>query len=253
MLSRSQIKHINSLYTKNARNDAKLFPVEGDKLVVEALQSGFVVETLFATGDFLCAHPAPHAREVIEITAADLQRISRMQTPQHALALVRMRRPVFDIRRLTDQLMLALDCVQDPGNMGAIIRIADWFGLRHIISSPDSADCYNPKVVQATMGSVFRVQVCTMPLSSLLDAAVSAGIPVYGAFLTGANIYCTPLSPNGILVMGNEGNGISPAIAGLIPHRLLIPSFTGTMAGPESLNVAMATAVCCSEFRRRLP
>ena len=148
--------------------------------------------------------------------------------------------------------MLALDDVQDPGNMGTIVRLADWFGIRDIVCSEATADCFNPKVVQATMGAITRVRVHYLPLPGLLEKALSDGIPVYGTFLDGDDIYGAELSADGILVMGNEGKGIGPDVEKCVSRRLYIPSYPGGTATSESLNVAVATAVACAEFRRRL-
>jgi TrmH family RNA methyltransferase len=141
--------------------------------------------------------------------------------------------------------------VQDPGNLGTIIRIADWFGIRNIVCSHDTADCYNPKVVQASMGAIFRVRMHYLDLAVFLAEGSQNKVPVYGTFMEGENIYQSGLSANGILVMGNEGNGISPKIEKLVQHKIHIPSFSFGETGSESLNVATATAICCSEFRRR--
>ena len=162
----------------------------------------------------------------------------------------------FPVRRVLavgdGALVLALDDVPDPGNMGTIVRLADWFGIRDIVCSEATADCFNPKVVQATMGAIPRVRVHYLPLSGLLEKALSDGIPVYGTFLDGDDIYGAELSADGILVMGNEGKGIGPDVEKCVSRRLYIPSYPGGTATSESLNVAVATAVACAEFRRRL-
>ena len=152
---------------------------------------------------------------------------------------------------ISSELCLALDGVQDPGNVGTIIRIADWFGIRHVYCSPDTADAYSPKVVQATMGSIARVEVIYTDLSQLI-AKLPEGTPIYGTLLDGDDLYSTPLTPHGLLVMGNEGKGISANIASLLTHHLLIPPYPPGRATADSLNVAIATAICCAEFRRRL-
>ena len=185
------------------------------------------------------------------ITDDDLHRISFLQHPQQVLALFPI--PKSDssssLSHLSSSLSLALDGIQDPGNLGTIIRIADWFGIDTIYCSEDTADAYNPKVVQATMGSLARVNIIYLSLEALFDS-LPDDFPVYGTLLDGDDIYQQPLSQNGIIVMGNEGNGISPEIRAKVNRRLLIPRFrTGDSA--ESLNVAIATAITCSEFRRR--
>ena len=153
------------------------------------------------------------------------------------------------IRHITSELCLALDGVQDPGNVGTIIRIADWFGIQHIYCSPDTADAYSPKVVQATMGSIARVEVVYTDLNQLATR-LPEGTPVYGTVLDGEDLYSTPLTPHGLLVMGNEGKGISARMASRLTHRLLIPPYPAGRATADSLNVAIATAICCAEFRR---
>jgi TrmH family RNA methyltransferase len=188
---------------------------------------------------------------VERITDDELHRISFLQHPQQVLALFPI--PKSDssssLSHLSSSLSLALDGIQDPGNLGTIIRIADWFGIDTIYCSEDTADAYNPKVVQATMGSLARVNIIYLSLEALFDS-LPDDFPVYGTLLDGDDIYQQPLSQNGIIVMGNEGNGISPEIRAKVNRRLLIPRFrTGDSA--ESLNVAIATAITCSEFRRR--
>lgn len=185
------------------------------------------------------------------VSRKEMQRISALKTPTDVLALVEIPHYRFDLRETRGNLTIALDNVQDPGNLGTIIRLADWFGVRDVVCSESTADCYNPKVVQATMGSIARVRVHYLPLCPLLEDAAREGIPVYGAFLDGENIYTAGLTPAGILVMGNEGQGISPAVETHIGRRLYIPPYPPDRSSAESLNVAIATAVACSEFRRR--
>jgi TrmH family RNA methyltransferase len=189
--------------------------------------------------------------EVIETTRESIQKASLLQNPQEALALVRQpknERPEFDPK---NDLTLVLDFIQDPGNLGTILRIADWFGISTVICSENTADTFNPKVVQASMGAIFRIKTWYTPLESFLNEATKDQIPVFGTFLEGDNIYTQPLSKNGLIVMGNEGNGISAEVSKFITQKLLIPTFSLQDNKPESLNVAIATAICCSEFRRR--
>ena len=153
----------------------------------------------------------------------------------------------------SDRLSLALDGVQNPGNLGTIIRLADWFGISDIYCSADTADCYNPKVVQATMGAILRVKVHYLQLADFLKKTAANKTPVYGTMLDGVNIYQSELTPAGVIVMGNEGKGVSDECARSFTHRLLIPSYPPERQGSESLNVAMATGIVCSEFRRRMP
>jgi len=240
MISKNQIKLIRSLEMKKNRKQNGLFVAEGPKVVGDLLQAGYHASMLFATREY------PHAEL---ITADELHRISFLQHPQEVLA-------VFEIPLNTmsapaeHQLCLALDGVQDPGNLGTIIRIADWFGISHIFCSMDTVDAYNPKVVQATMGSLAHVQIVYTDLVELVGN-LPPSYPVYGTLLDGENIYEQELSAEGIIVMGNEGNGISQTLRPHINRRLLIPDFHVGALRAESLNVAIATAITCSEFRRR--
>ena len=181
-----------------------------------------------------------------------MARISQLTHPSPALAVVRQPAPLlFDM--CSDELVLALDGIRDPGNLGTIIRIADWFGIRQILASEDTVEVYNPKVVQATMGAIFRVHVYYIDLPSILRARTSksTAVPVYGTFLEGDNIYSAPLTRGGVIVMGSEANGISPEVAATVTARLFIPPFPSDSRTSESLNVAVATAITCAEFRRR--
>ena len=238
MLSKNQIKWVHSLELKKNRKKEGLFVAEGPKVVGDLQRAGYVARALFSTTE------RPNAQL---ITDDELRKLSFLQHPQEVLA-------VFEIPKTSQfsipnsSLSLALDGVQDPGNLGTIIRIADWFGIETIYCSEDTADCYNPKVVQATMGSLAHVHIVYTNLEALLQ---SAHCPIYGTLLDGQNIYQQELSSEGIIVMGNEGNGISPAIRQLITHKLLIPNYNPSSETAESLNVAIATAITCAEFRRR--
>ncbi|MBR1449087.1 MAG: RNA methyltransferase [Prevotella sp.] len=236
MISKNQIKYVHQLELKKFRKRDGVFVAEGPKVVGDLLRAGFEAVQLYATGEW-----PDEGREAQEVSDEELRKISFLQHPQQVLAVFRMKeKPVAD-----SDLVLALDGVQDPGNLGTIIRIADWFGITTIYCSEDTADAWNPKVVQATMGSIARVNIIYTDLEEMIRRAQ---VPVYGTLLDGENIYAQPLSSKGIIVMGNEGNGISAPIRSLITNRLLIPQFH---EGPESLNVAIATAITCSEFRRR--
>ena len=244
MLSKNQIKLIKSLETKKNRKREGLFVAEGPKVVGDLLRAGFQPHSIFST------HPSPLIPHPTLITDDELRRISFLQHPQEILAIFHIPESPLtsDISHLTSDIALALDGVQDPGNVGTIIRIADWFGISHIFCSPDTADVYNPKVVQATMGSLAHVCITYCDLVPLLS---KAGVPVYGTLLDGQDIYQQPLSENGIIVMGNEGNGISPEVRQLVTNKLLIPNFNQNSETAESLNVAIATAITLSEFKRR--
>ena len=254
MLSKNKIKFIRSLSRKKFREQEHLFLVEGNKMVQEALQSGFRIEMLLATDGFLKSNPVSGnpAREMIEVTGEELRTISLLQSPQQALAIVKIPERTFSLPSVSAKFSLALDCIQDPGNLGTIIRVADWFGIQHLLCSENTVDCYNPKVIQSSMGSILRVQVHYLDLKGMLEEASALGLPLFGTFLEGENIYRHPLGNCGILVMGNEGNGISAEIGQLIHEKIHIPAFPENNQSTESLNVATATAICCAEFRRRL-
>lgn len=244
MISKSQIKYIRSLELKKNRRKEMLFVAEGPKVVGDLLAK-HVPNAIYATPEWIQKHPTISAHEVTE---NELCKISFLQHPQQVLALFPI--PLLEeITVNTSCLYLALDGVQDPGNLGTIIRIADWFGIDTIFCSPDTADTYNPKVIQATMGSIARVKMVYTDLNVLINEYADR-MPIYGTLLDGNDIYTQSLSEHGIIIMGNEGNGISQTIREKINRRLLIPSF-GNGESAESLNVAIATAITCSEFRRR--
>ena len=253
MLSKNKIKFIQSLDRKKYRDEYGVFLVEGNKLVNEALVSEFEIDLLVGTENFLSEKTIVSNR-IAEIIATDkesIKKASLQQSPQEALAVIKKTSLPISEANYKGQLSLALDCIQDPGNLGTILRIADWFGINQIFCSNDTADVYNPKVVQASMGAIFRVKVFYVELPDFLAREKQKGLPVFGTFMNGKNIYTQKLSKEGILVMGNEGNGISEEIEKLVTEKISIPSFTENGSGSESLNVAIATAICCSEFRRR--
>ena len=242
MTSKNQLKLVRLLEQKKYRRREGLFVAEGTKVVGDLLER-FKPQAVFATPDW----QAPEGITPQTVTPDELQRLSFQQHPQQVLALFPMPEPV--ATPTVEGLTLALDGIQDPGNLGTIIRIADWFGISTLICSPDTADAWNPKVVQATMGSIARVNIYYNDLPALLDSLPS-DFPVYGTFLDGDDIYTQPLPASALIIMGNEGNGISDAVRQRVGHRLLIPDFhQGATA--DSLNVAIATAITCSEFRRR--
>ena len=253
MISKNKIKYIRSLELKKNRNKEGVFVAEGHKVVDDllALQPALLI---VATAEWLKGKQLGAETEVIEVTDEELKKVSFLQHPQQVLAVFRQEQATaidsFGFSGIdTTELSLALDGVQDPGNLGTIIRIADWFGITHIYCSQDTADVYNPKVVQATMGSIARVKVEYGNLLGLVES-LPADVPVYGTLLDGDNIYQQKLENRGLIVMGNEGKGISPALAKKVNHKLLIPNFPEGRATADSLNVAIATAITCSEFRR---
>lgn len=252
-LSKNKIKYIQSLKNKKGRDEHRTFVAEGDKMVSDLLVAGLNCEILVATSDYVHSISDQNYKieEIIEVSKSDLERISFLKNPQSVLAV--FHQPSYNLadEKINDQLCLALDGIQDPGNMGTIIRLADWYGVENIICSSDTVDVYNPKVVQATMGALARVKVHYVSLPDYLKE-VSRDIPIYGTFLDGEDMYKCKMSKNGIIVMGNEGNGIRPEIEAIINNKLYIPNYPQGQKTSESLNVAIATAIICSEFRRRL-
>ncbi len=249
MITKNQIKFLQSLSRKKGRVESGCFLAEGNRLVEDTL-GVFVCRMLLATPEWLSVHKVAGLPVVIEVSREELAKASQQTTPQEVLAVYEMPRHEYDEATLGDDLSLVLDTVQDPGNLGTIIRIADWMGIRHIFCSPETADVYNPKVVQATMGALARVAVHYLPLEPFVQR-LATRMPVYGTFLDGENIYDVPLARNGLIVMGNEGNGVSPELQRLVTRKLYIPNFPVGAPTSESLNVAVATAITCAEFRRR--
>ena len=247
MISKNKIKYIRSLELKKNRNKEGKFVAEGHKVVDDLLVLQ-PADLIVATQEWLHGKHFAAQTEVVEVTEEELKKVSFLQHPQQVLAVFKQATSG-DYSINTNELNLALDGVQDPGNLGTIIRIADWFGITHIYCSQDTADVYNPKVVQATMGSIARVKVEYGDLLGLVES-LPADVPVYGTLLDGDNIYQQTLENRGLIVMGNEGKGISPALAKKVNHKLLIPNFPEGRATADSLNVAIATAITCSEFRR---
>ncbi|QED36220.1 RNA methyltransferase [Antarcticibacterium arcticum] len=241
MVSKSQIKLITGLAQKKNRTKYGLFIVEGIKGISEFLNSHLELDTLFTTQQIF---RAPSAKTQ-EITEAELKKLSALTTPQTALAIFKILGPTAPS---FSGLTLALDGIRDPGNLGTIIRLCDWFGIEDLVCSPDTVDCYNPKVVQASMGSITRVNISYMPLHTLISSV--GGVPVLGTFLEGENVYTTKIPSNGIMIMGNEANGISEDVEKMLTRKINIPQF-GNSSKTESLNVATATAVLLSEFRRQ--
>lgn len=234
-LSKAQVKWIRSLQHKKNRDAEGVFVAEGEKCVND-LRDAFELVLLASSEN---------------ASRIEIEQMSSLRNPQGTIAVFRKREET-DID--TQQLLVALDGVQDPGNLGTIIRTCDWFGIHDILCSKDTADCYNPKVVQATMGALSRVRLHYVDLPSKLEKIKAQGTPLYGTLLDGKNIYNTNAIPDkqiGVIIMGNEGNGISPEIRKLISHPLFIPSYPTDTPTSESLNVGIATAIVLAEFRRQ--
>lgn len=250
MLSKNDIKNIKSLEQKKFRDERRLFVAEGHKLVDELL-SVFDCVLVAGTQEWITSRRNIPAHRIETVTADELKRASLLRSPQDVLAVFQI--PSNDASLMSassNNLVLALDDVQDPGNLGTIVRIADWFGIKDIFCSKATADIYNPKAVQATMGALARVSLHYTDLAREITG-LPASIPVYGTYLEGDTIYNTPLSHNGVIIMGNEGNGISAEVSKSVNRKLYIPNWPAGAATSESLNVAIATAIVCSEFRRR--
>lgn len=238
MLSKSQIKLITSLKQKKYRQDLGFFVVEGIKTINELLASHLKLHALYTTESFNI-----DAKDEVLISETDLKRISFLKTPNKALAIFKIpEQTPLD----TKGLIVVLDDVRDPGNLGTIIRLCDWFGVKELVCSKATVDCFNPKVIQATMGSITRVNISYLDLETFLNDVNS---PIYGAFMDGDVVYKTALPAQGVLVMGNEANGVSKDVEALITEKITIPRF-GALQATESLNVATATAILLSEFRR---
>ncbi|HEY1010748.1 MAG: TrmH family RNA methyltransferase [Daejeonella sp.] len=245
MISKSQISFITSLQQKKIRKERGLFIVEGFKSISEFIHSDYVTDTIFYTENVVpkLGNLSQNIK-LFEISSNELTKISALSSPQQMLALVK----IPEHRGLTTKLLkgsftLVLDGIQDPGNLGTIIRTADWFGMTNLVCSEDTVDVYNPKVVQATMGSLARVSVEYTDLDKFL---AGSSVPVFGALLDGKSIYATNFGTEGIIVLGNEGNGIRPGIMDKITYPVTIPAF----GKAESLNVAISASIFCSEIRR---
>lgn len=244
-ISKNLAKLVRSLETKKGRKKEGLFVAEGPKVVGDLMAVSIPVRLIATEAWFASSGINPREQDVV-VSEDELRKVSFLQHPQQVMGLFEAPLPS---PQGEGTLTLALDGVQDPGNLGTIIRIADWFGIDTIHCSLNTADVYNPKVVQATMGSLARVHIIYCDLTEWM-ASLPKDIPIYGTFLDGKSIYEQTLSPHGVIVMGNEGNGISPEVSAHINRRLLIPNYPPGRETADSLNVAIATAITCAEFRR---
>lgn len=249
MLSKSKVKYIHSLELKKYRNELNCFVAEGNKLVADMMPA-FDCELLLAKPCWMATQGDLPVQELIVAEEEDIRKASFLKNPQDVLAVFKRPDWLLDEANPATQLLLALDGIQDPGNLGTIIRLADWFGIEHIVCSLDTVDVFSPKTVQATMGALAHVKIHYTDLTHFLKKYENL-VPLYGTFLDGENMYTQKLTETGIIVMGNEGNGIRPEIENLINTKLYIPSYPADHETSESLNVAIATAVICAEFRRR--
>lgn len=245
-MTRAEIQFVRSLGDKRNRDMEQLFIAEGNKLVEEIMASSLTVRRIYTTRRDM------KGANVEVISPQEMERISQLKSANDTLAIVEQPQHKLNVKSLGKGLTLALDGVQNPGNLGTIVRLADWFGIEDIVCSKECADCYNPKVVQATMGAILRVRLhYTSNLAELLDDASKRGVAIYGTLLDGDNIYSQELDQRGIIVMGNEGRGLSEACRKSLTHKLFIPPYPADSPTSESLNVAMATGIILSEFRRR--
>lgn len=252
MISKNKIKFIQSLSRKKEREESGFFIAEGEKLITELIKADYIIDTIIST-DY--NNPLSHKtkNDSILVSESEMKKISLLKNPSPVLAIIKQPLNFNLPSELPPGLILSLDTIQDPGNLGTIIRLASWFGINTIVCSENCVDCYNPKVVQATMGAIAHVRLYYTNLLYFLTMALKENRTIYGTFLEGENIYKSNLENNAVIVMGNEGNGISPEVERLIKQKINIPAFSNNGITIESLNVSIAAAIVCSEFRRRLP
>jgi RNA methyltransferase, TrmH family len=249
MLSKALIKIINSLSHKKYREKYRLFVAEGEKLVGDLIKMRAPVKTILSSKPI---NYIPDGVEFIQCAPSELDKISFMMNNQGIIALIRIIDKPLDLNSLNGSVSIGLDGIQDPGNIGTIIRLANWFGVKHILCSKECADIYNPKVVQATMGAMMGVEIHYLELENVLkELKKSADFKLYGTYMEGESIYSSKLKSNGMLIMGNEGKGISERIGKLINKKISIPPFYSGNFKVESLNVGVATGIIISEFVRQ--
>lgn len=254
MLSKNKIKFIKSLNIKKIRDETGLFIIEGGKIVNEFINAGWKINLLIAKSKWLNDLPGNKLEsidEIIEAEKKELKKISSLTTPHDVLAIVEKPVCQIDWNEIQKTLTIVLETIQDPGNLGTIIRTAAWFGITNIICSPDSVDLFNQKVVQSSMGAIPKVKVHYFDLPALLNRIRKNNFPVYGTCLEGKPVYDCDIKGNGIVIFGNESSGISPSLENYITQKIMIPRFSENNIGVDSLNVAMATAIICSELRRK--
>ena len=252
MISIQTIKRVKSLQQKKFREEENCFVAETPKIVEEILSSNtYSVDTVYGLKSWIDENWKRFARHTLEeVSPKELERISGLQTPNQVLAVVKKIDVSTDFQTVFSDTSLMLDDIRDPGNLGTILRIADWFGIKHVICSNESVEYTNPKCIQASMGSFLRVEVHYGDLSEILSQKPE-NTPIYGAFMDGENIYQAELNPKACIVIGNETHGISKSVESLITKKIHIPSFSTDSKHAESLNASVATAIFCSELRRR--
>lgn len=255
MLSKARASFIISLQKRKFRDEFGLYVVEGDKLVREYMLAGLPVEAIYAKSEWISSMKSEipdNIKEIVPVTYDELKRISSLTTPHNAMALVRADYSEPPFESIFSRYSVALESIQDPGNLGTIIRSAAWFGIPYIICTPDSVDCFNPKVVQSTMGGLIRVRVMYMDLSIILGRAREENVPVFGTYPDGQSVFDHNPPENGIILFGNESKGISPHLDEYISSRLSIPRGKKPESKIDSLNVAMSVSIMLSEFSRKL-
>lgn len=249
MISKAQIQFIQSLQQKKYRQLNRLFIAEGTKIANELLAFPHRLHSVYASADWIHQHSQKlDTIKVMEVNEQSLKKISLLASPNEVVCIVKMEAVEFNLSQLTSEFCLALHEVQDPGNLGTIIRLADWFGIETVLCSEGTVDAYNPKVIQSTMGSFLRCKVHYCDLKQCLEFTNQNQLPSYAAVLDGTSVYKTKLQENGLLIMGNESKGISEELLKLIKYKISIPSFS--KMNSDSLNVSIATAILCSELRR---
>jgi RNA methyltransferase, TrmH family len=254
MISKNKIKFIISLQKKKVRDDEKLYVIEGDKLVREFLNAGVPISLLVAKPEFLSSLSSgltKFVKEVQDVSYSELKQISTLRTPHNALAIVQMPEHEMIISEIIKQFCVALEFVQDPGNLGTIIRAAGWFGIKNIVCSFDCVDVYNSKVIQASMGALLHVHIFYADLKTLFTYAVKNSVPVFGTMLEGKSIHTHKLDNKGIILLGNESKGISDDLMPFITEKIMIPKYSNAKEGIDSLNVGMAASIVFSEFLRK--
>jgi len=255
MFSKNKIKFLNSLKKTKYREIHKLFFAEGEKLADELLNSGIKITNILATKDWIKTNSLKLngcKAEIDEIAEVELAKISSLSTPNQVLIIAEQPQYTYHLEEISTKLSLLLDDINDPGNLGTIIRIADWFGIQNIFCSESSVNLFNPKVVQSTMGAICRVKVHYVDIPTLINSVKRyPDFNIYGTFLEGSTIYNEPLDEKGFIIMGSESHGISEKTKSLINKKLFIPNFPIGEKSSESLNISVATAIVCSEFRRR--
>lgn len=252
-LSRNKIQYILSLNRKKDRDEKKAYIIEGDKIVYEYIRAGHKLAALVALPGFIeSIPPASEGRidEIIAVSPDELKKVSSLKTPHNAIAVATISEPERDYNAILDNLVIALDCIQDPGNLGTIIRAAAWFGIKDIVCSLTCVDVYNSKVIQASMGALLNVNVHYCDLKDFIGSALGRKVPVWATMIDGEPVYELQPAANGVIIIGNESKGISSDLAAMATYRIMIPKFTDRSAGIDSLNAGMAASIILSEFSR---